>query len=150
MTQLCQLHRRIGQRLEERRQKNLHRQVHTFQQQGAGLLDERGQHYINFSSNDYLGLASEPALINAWQDGLSHYGAGSTASPLVTGFSKPHQELEAALSDWLGFERAILFSSGFSANQAVLFSLLEKNDLLIQDKLNHASLMELVCSPTPR
>ncbi|KXF81762.1 8-amino-7-oxononanoate synthase [Enterovibrio coralii] len=142
MTHTCQLHRRIEQKLEDRRQKNLHRQVNTFQQNSAGLIDRSGQHFINFSSNDYLGLASEPALVNAWQEGLTLYGAGSTASPLVTGFSKPHEELEAALSDWLGFDRAILFSSGFSANQAVLFSLLEKNDLLIQDKLNHASLME--------
>ncbi|MDD1783684.1 8-amino-7-oxononanoate synthase [Enterovibrio sp. ZSDZ35] len=142
MTQTCQLHRRIEQKLEDRRQNNLHRQVYAFAHQHGSLLDEQGQKYINFSSNDYLGLASEPRLVQAWQEGLSRYSAGSTASPLVTGYSKPHAELESALSDWLGFEQAILFSSGFAANQAVLFSLLEKNDVLIQDKLNHASLME--------
>lgn len=98
--------------------------------------------YTNFSSNDYMGLASSNELSKAWQDGIDKYGAGSGASPLVTGFSTAHKQLEEALCNWLGFERAILFSSGFSANQAVLFSLLDKDDLLVQDKLNHASLME--------
>ncbi len=74
--------------------------------------------------------------------GLSLYGTGSGASPLVTGFHSAHHELEVQLADWLGYDRALLFSSGFSANQALLFTLLKKDDVLIQDKLNHASLME--------
>jgi 8-amino-7-oxononanoate synthase len=98
--------------------------------------------YLNFSSNDYLGLASSDELAKAWQEGIQRYGVGSGASPLVTGFSTAHNQLEQALCQWLGFDKAVLFNSGFSANQAVLFTLLEKNDLLIQDKLNHASLME--------
>ncbi|MCE7614290.1 8-amino-7-oxononanoate synthase, partial [Vibrio fluvialis] len=73
---------------------------------------------------------------------LSLYGCGSGASPLVTGFSEAHQILEHTLCEWLGFERAVLFGSGFSANQALLFTLLQKGDFLLQDKLNHASLME--------
>ncbi|PNH77952.1 8-amino-7-oxononanoate synthase [Vibrio diazotrophicus] len=106
--------------------------------------------FINFSSNDYLGLASDKALTSAWQAGLDIYGAGSGASPLVTGFSAAHASLEHSLCEWLGYERAVLFGSGFSANQALLFTLMRKDDLLLQDKLNHASLMEagMLCQAT--
>ncbi len=106
------------------------------------VLEHEGKRYINFSSNDYLGLANDQALVRAWQQGLSVYGSGSGASPMVTGFSAAHSNLEAALTEWLGYDRAILFGSGFSANQALLFTLLEKSDVLIQDRLNHASLIE--------
>lgn len=101
-----------------------------------------GQSLRNFSSNDYLGLAQDPELVRAWQEGLSRFGAGSGASPLVTGFHSPHAHLQAQLSEWLGYEHALLFSSGFSANQALLFALLQEGDHLLQDKLNHASLIE--------
>lgn len=106
--------------------------------------------FINFSSNDYLGLASDKVLTSAWQAGLDIYGAGSGASPLVTGFSAAHASLESSLCEWLGFDRAVLFGSGFSANQALLFTLMHKDDLLLQDKLNHASLMEagMLCQAT--
>ncbi|MCG9596816.1 8-amino-7-oxononanoate synthase [Vibrio sp. Isolate25] len=133
---------RIRQSLISRKHQGLER---SLQMVGAGnsanLLFE-GKPYINFSNNDYLGLAADKELAIAWQRGLDLYGNGSGASPLVTGYSKAHHNLEVSLCDWLGYERAILFSSGFSANQALLFSLLHKDDLLLQDKRNHASLME--------
>ncbi|MEZ8514535.1 8-amino-7-oxononanoate synthase [Vibrio cyclitrophicus] len=133
---------RIKSALAHRREQGLTRQLKVLENSNSPLLNSEGSNFINFSSNDYLGLANDPELVDAWQTGLSQYGAGSAASPLVTGFSPAHLNLEAQLCEWLGFERAILFSSGFSANQALLFSLLEKDDSLLQDKLNHASLME--------
>ncbi|MFL7046869.1 8-amino-7-oxononanoate synthase [Vibrio cyclitrophicus] len=133
---------RIKSALAHRREQGLTRQLKVLENSNSTLLNSEGSNFINFSSNDYLGLANDPELVDAWQTGLSQYGAGSAASPLVTGFSPAHLNLEAQLCEWLGFERAILFSSGFSANQALLFSLLEKDDSLLQDKLNHASLME--------
>ncbi|MCG6218932.1 8-amino-7-oxononanoate synthase [Vibrio furnissii] len=133
---------RIHQALADREQQGLRRSLQVLERSNQTLLAQRGQRYINFSSNDYLGLASDTALAHAWQQGLSLYGCGSGASPLVTGFSAAHQTLERTLCEWLGFERAVLFGSGFSANQALLFTLLQKGDLLLQDKLNHASLME--------
>ncbi|ADT86740.1 8-amino-7-oxononanoate synthase [Vibrio furnissii] len=133
---------RIHQALADRDQQGLRRSLQVLERSNQTLLAQRGQRYINFSSNDYLGLASDTALAHAWQQGLSLYGCGSGASPLVTGFSEAHQTLERTLCEWLGFERAVLFGSGFSANQALLFTLLQKGDLLLQDKLNHASLME--------
>ncbi|WP_394139412.1 8-amino-7-oxononanoate synthase [Vibrio chagasii] len=139
---------RIKEALVHRREQGLTRQLKVLENSNGPLLSSEGSHFINFSSNDYLGLANDPELVEAWQNGLSQYGAGSAASPLVTGFSSAHRNLEAQLCEWLGFERAILFSSGFSANQALLFSLLEKDDVLLQDKLNHASLIEAgVLSP---
>lgn len=133
---------RIQQALTQRSEQGLSRSIHVINDGNLAQLKRGVEEYINFSSNDYLGLASDKSLTNAWQQGLDKYGNGSGASPLVTGFSSAHLQLEETLCDWLGFERAVLFSSGFSANQALLFSLLEKDDLLLQDKLNHASLME--------
>lgn len=133
---------RIANALEARRQKGLTRQVRTIEGGNQAKLFHQKDGYVNFSSNDYLGLANDKELSLAWQKGIELYGNGSGASPLVTGFSPAHQNLETALCEWLGFSRAILFSSGFSANQALIFGLLEKGDLLLQDKLNHASLME--------
>lgn len=133
---------RIAQALSERQQSGLTRQLQRLERKAQGELFQQQRPYLNFSSNDYLGLANDAELVAAWQTGLARFGAGSGASPMVTGFSSVHAELERELCDWLGYERAILFSSGFSANQALLFTLLEQGDLLVQDKLNHASLME--------
>jgi 7-keto-8-aminopelargonate synthetase-like enzyme len=128
--------------LAERESRGLTRALVPIARQNGAQFVHQGHQYLNFSSNDYLELATDPSLIAAWQEGLSRYGCGSGASPLVTGFHQTHQTLEAMLCEWLGYERAILFNSGFSANQAVLFSLLQRGDLLHQDRLNHASLME--------
>lgn len=133
---------RIAQALTKRRDEGLTRKEWLLEEGNGVALTLSGQRYTNFSSNDYLGLATDSELAKAWQEGISKYGCGSTASPMVTGYSRAHANLNAALCDWLGFEHSTLFSSGFSANQALLFSLLEKEDVLIQDKLNHASLME--------
>lgn len=134
--------KRIKARLSERETKGLTRSLLCLEGGNTSSLTNQGCEKLNFSSNDYLGLANDRDLVKAWQDGLDKYGAGSAASPLVTGFSSAHQRLEDALCDWLGYSRAILFGSGFSANQSILFSLLEKGDSLFQDRLNHASLME--------
>lgn len=133
---------RISKQLEKRLDSGLSRNIRTIEAGNTASLSFQSKRHINFSSNDYLGLAADKTLSQAWQRGIDLYGNGSGASPLVTGFSKAHADLEASLCDWLGFERAILFSSGFSANQAVLFSLMKEGDLLVQDKLNHASLIE--------
>ncbi len=133
---------RISSALTQRKQAGLNRSRRVIEQGNQSRLVVDGQAYINFSGNDYLGLAGSKELTQAWQKGLSLYGCGSGASPLVTGYSKPHADLESQLAEWLGFDCALLFNSGFSANQAVLFSLLEKGDTLLQDKFNHASLME--------
>ncbi|WBA10699.1 aminotransferase class I/II-fold pyridoxal phosphate-dependent enzyme [Salinivibrio kushneri] len=123
----------------------------TRQQQG--LWRQSGDNAVaeswrNFAGNDYLGLAQDPRLVKKAQQHLERWGVGATASPVVSGFTAAHQSLCDQLCDWLGYPQAILFNSGFAANQALLFTLLGKDDALFQDKLNHASLIEAgVLSP---
>lgn len=133
---------RIKTALEQRNVQGLTRVIQPVSSGNQTAFSVNGQQFTNFSNNDYLGLAGDPELVGAWKEGLDRFGAGSGASPLVTGFSSAHQNLESQLCEWLGFDRAIIFNSGFSANQALIFSLLDKKDSLIQDKLNHASLIE--------
>ena len=133
---------KIHAALAERKSKGLERSMNVVFTGNQSIIEFQDKRFINFSSNDYLGLANEQSLVQAWQQGLSVYGCGSGSSPMVTGFSTAHSNLEASLTEWFGYERAVLFGSGFSANQALLFTLLDKSDVVIQDRLNHASLIE--------
>lgn len=101
-----------------------------------------GQTYLNFSSNDYLGLSRAPELIAALHRGAQQYGVGSGASPLVTGYSEAHLALETKLCKITGFEAALLFSSGFSANTTLCKTLFDKQDVVLADKLVHASIID--------
>jgi 8-amino-7-oxononanoate synthase len=133
----------LGKALAGREQAALlRRRTVTDGSTGASLVVD-GRDYLNFSANDYLGLADHPAIKAAFKEGIDRHGAGAGASPLVTGYSRAHQELEETLAEWLGVEAVLLFNCGFSANQAVLKALLGKEHLLWQDKLNHASLQEM-------
>lgn len=105
-------------------------------------IAQANQHCVNFASNDYLGLSQSPELIAAWQKGAELYGVGSGGSGHVTGFHQPLDQLEKSLAEWLGYDRAIVYGSGFSANQALIQLLIEKNDRIIADKLIHASLVD--------
>ncbi|CCJ78641.1 8-amino-7-oxononanoate synthase [Cronobacter muytjensii 530] len=108
----------------------------------GGALVHQGIRYRNFSGNDYLGLSQHPALVAAWRQGAEKYGVGSGASGHVSGYSGAHQALENALAQWLGYDRALLFISGFAANQAVVAALMQPQDRLFADRLSHASLLE--------
>ena len=100
------------------------------------------QTYIDFSHNDYLGFASEPRLAKALYDGAIKYGVGSRASPLVSGYSEAHQALEKRLCELTGYQGCMLFCSGYSANSALMKTLFEQNDIVIADKLVHASIID--------
>ncbi|GAB1595067.1 8-amino-7-oxononanoate synthase [Lysobacter claricitrinus] len=100
-----------------------------------------GRELLNFCSNDYLGLSQHPAVIAALRDGCVD-GVGSTASALVCGHHAPHDALEREVADWLQQPAALLFGSGFVANLAVLQALLHSSDTCVQDRLNHASLID--------
>jgi 8-amino-7-oxononanoate synthase len=104
------------------------------------LLD--GKLLVNFSSNDYLGLAGESALAEAAARGASRHGVGSGASALVTGYRGVHARLEEELADFLQRDRVLLCSTGYQANLAVLSSLASRGDTIIQDRLCHASLID--------
>ncbi|MGL4354390.1 MAG: 8-amino-7-oxononanoate synthase [Aeromonas popoffii] len=133
----------LGAALAGREQADLLRRRIATHGSVAGRLQVDGRDYLNFSANDYLGLADHSAIKAAFKAGIDCYGTGSGASPLVTGYSRAHQQLEETLAEWLGVEAVLLFNCGFSANQAVLKALLGKAHRLWQDKLNHASLQEM-------
>ncbi|MBI1823961.1 MAG: 8-amino-7-oxononanoate synthase [Nitrospirae bacterium] len=101
-----------------------------------------GKTYLSFSSNDYLGLSRHPRLIEAGQDALKQYGAGSGASRLLSGSFLPHLTFENEISKFKNTESALLFGSGYLANLALLSALPKEGDLVLADRLNHASLMD--------
>lgn len=107
--------------------------------QGVDIVID-GEEYLSFASNDYLGLADHPSLVRALQQGADRWGAGSGASHLLTGHTLAHQQAEEELAGFVGREAALLFGSGYTANLAVLTSLVGRGDAVFADKLNHASL----------
>jgi len=133
---------RIESALVQQQGKGLFRRRQVHEQHQGRKIQFAGQSYLNFSSNDYLGLSQHPALITAWQQGAAQWGVGSTSSGHIIGYSQEHQQFEQELATWLGFDRALLFISGYSANQAVISALGQKTDLLVADKLCHASMLE--------
>lgn len=101
-----------------------------------------GQSVLSFASNDYLGLANHPELTRACSWALETVGFGGGASHLVCGHQQEHELLERELADFTGREQALVFSSGYMANLAVISTLAKAKDLILQDKLNHASLLD--------
>lgn len=133
---------RIDAALSERREQGRYRQRTVSGQADGRSLQVDGCDYLNFSANDYLGLSHHPAIVRAWQQGAERYGVGAGGSAHLTGYRQPQADLEAQLADWLGYPRALLFISGFAANQATIHALAGKNDRILADKLSHASLLE--------
>jgi 8-amino-7-oxononanoate synthase len=105
-------------------------------------LNIDGKSYLNFCSNDYLGLANHPKVIEALQNGSKQYGVGSGASHLINGHSRAHHQLEEELAEFVNRPRALLFSTGYMANLGVISALLGKGDVIFEDRLNHASLLD--------
>jgi 8-amino-7-oxononanoate synthase len=103
-----------------------------------------GRELISFCSNDYLGLANDPALVDAACAGARRWGVGSGASHLVSGHLTPHELLEEKLAAFTGFDRALLFSTGYMANLGIVVALVGRGDAVFADKLNHASLIDAV------
>ncbi len=101
-----------------------------------------GARKLNFCSNDYLGLANHPAVLQSFQDAAQRWGVGSGAAHLVCGHSAEHDALEQELAYFTGRERALLFSTGYMANLGVVSALMGRGDLIMQDRLNHAPLID--------
>lgn len=131
---------RIHQALVQRNEQHLLRRRVSLDSPQQAEVEIDGQRLINFCSNDYLGLACEGG--NALAKAASKWNLGSGASHLVCGHSSAHHELEQALADYTGYPRVLLFSSGFMANVGTISALAQRGDLIFQDKLNHASLLD--------
>ena len=101
-----------------------------------------GKKVLSFCSNDYLGLANHPDVIKAFKRAADKYGVGSGSAHLVSGHSTEHHALEEELADFMGTERALLFSTGYMANLGVVSALCDRHSEIYEDKLNHASLLD--------
>ena len=97
---------------------------------------------VNLADNDYLGLSRDPVVVAAGVAALQEWGASSSASPLVTGYTEIHQKLEHTLAAWQGYAHGLVMNTGFSANSAVLGGLPKKGDLILADRLVHASMLD--------
>ncbi len=128
----------IAEELAQQQAKSLFRKRYVVEQSNGRTIIINKKAYLNFASNDYLGLSSRLLDYD-----IKFSNAGSTSSALVTGYHKSHQELENYLCDLMGYEACLLFSSGFTANASVLKTLMNSREsILYQDKLNHASLLD--------
>lgn len=134
--------RDLNAALAQRRRNHLYRSRQTLEGPQAVDVSIDGRRYLSFCSNDYLGLASHPEVIEAMCEGARRFGVGSGAAHLISGHSYPHQALEAALAEFVGRPRALLFSTGYMANLGVVSALVGRGDAVFEDRLNHASLLD--------
>ena len=106
------------------------------------LVRVNGNLAVNFSSNNYLGLAANEQIMRVMSEAAGLYGAGSTASRLIAGNNEPHRKLEEQIAVWKGTEKAIVFGSGYQANLGTISALTDHRDLIVSDQLNHASIID--------
>ena len=128
--------------LEQQKRQHQYRRHRILNSTQTPHVTVNGRKMLNFCSNDYLGLAADPRIADSFKQGIERWGSGSGSAHLVSGHSEAHEYLQKALAEFTGRERALLFSSGYMANLAVLTALPERGDTVIQDKLDHASLID--------
>lgn len=133
---------RWAKTLAERHAQALHRSPRVLTLLPGARVRQGGRELINFCSNDYLGLSLHPAVRAAFVAAADRYGVGAGASHLVTGHGPEHEALEQALAAFTGRDRALVFSTGWMANEGVIRALAGRHDLICQDRLNHASLLD--------
>jgi len=132
----------VHQELDALKEKGLYNNIRTISSaQGAWLVVD-GKKVLNFCSNNYLGLANHPALVQAAKDHIDRYGVGPAAVRTIAGTLDLHLELEKRLAQFKGVEAAITFQSGFAANLATIPALVGKEDVIFSDELNHASIID--------
>ena len=132
----------LSSRLQDLREQNLFRELRRLDSPQGPHIEIGGKSLLNFSSNDYLGLANDPALKEAATEAVEKFGAGAGASRLLGGTLAPHQALEEALAEFKGAAAALSFSSGYAAAAGAICALLDSNDVVVVDKLVHACIVD--------
>ncbi|MEW9573342.1 8-amino-7-oxononanoate synthase [Rhodanobacter sp. Si-c] len=133
---------RLAIQTSGREHARLRRRLRTIEHAEGPWLESGGRRLLGFCSNDYLGLAQHPQLIAALKRTADDEGVGSGSAHLICGHRREHAQLEEALAEWTGRERALLFSTGYMANLGTMQALLAREDVCVQDKLNHACLLD--------
>ena len=132
----------LSNELELIKQQSLYRSRRIISSPQGAMIEVDGKQVINFSSNDYLGLANHPDVIKSFKKATDKYGVGSGSAHLICGHSQSHHALELELAEFTGRDRALLFSTGYMANMGVISALLNQGDQVFEDRLNHASLLD--------
>jgi len=132
----------LARQLDRQKALNLYRTRRVLESPAGVTAVIDGRRYLSFCSNDYLGLANHPEVIQAMQQGAAEYGVGSGAAHLVSGHSRAHHALEEELAAFTQRPRALLFSTGYMANLGVVSALAQRSDTVYEDRLNHASLID--------
>jgi 8-amino-7-oxononanoate synthase len=132
----------LNQRLQALREQGLHRELRRVDSAQSPRIKIGGQTFLNFSSNDYLGLANHPALKEAAIQAVEKFGAGAGASRLICGSLSPFHELEEALAVFKGTGAALTFATGYAAALGTITALLGKDDIIVLDKLVHACIVD--------
>lgn len=131
-----------AQELDQIRQAGLEKREREITSPQSGKIDTTGGPALNFCANNYLGLADDPRVIQAAKEGLDRWGYGMASVRFICGTQSQHLELESTLSQFLGMEETILYSSAFDANGGLFEVLMDSQDAIISDELNHASLID--------
>jgi 8-amino-7-oxononanoate synthase len=132
----------LAGQLHSIREQGLYRELRTFESPQAARLQLDGATFLNFSSNDYLGLANAPEIKSAAIEAIQRYGAGAGASRLISGSLVPHRRLEEAIPEFKDVEAALSFSTGYAAAMGAIGALAGKQDVIVLDKLAHACLID--------
>src|SRR5438045_3761662 len=132
----------LQQQLDAIRDAGLYRELRCVDSAQSPHIEVGSKRLLNFSSNDYLGLANHPALKEAACKAVEQFGAGSGASRMICGSLAPHHQLEESVAHFKGTEAAVSFSSGYAAALGTIGALLEKADVIVIDKLVHASIVD--------
>jgi len=132
----------IAQELEALKRQGLYRKLRRVEGEQGPTLMLDGREVLNFSSNNYLGLANHPALKKAAKEAIDRYGCGAVASRLISGNMTLHEELEEKIAKLKGTEAALVFNSGFQANVGIIPALAGEGDVIFSDELNHASIID--------
>ncbi len=144
------LYEDLNRELESLRDQNLLRSRHDIEHVKKQKISIKGKWYINFSSNDYLGLSQDASVKKTMVEGIKRFGCGAGASHLISGHIKKQTELEKKIARLIGMDQGLLFSSGYMANLAFFTTMIAKSDAVFIDKLNHASLNQGVLASGAR
>ena len=132
----------LAEEINKRKEEGLYRSRRIIETAQGPVVTIRGEPYLNFGSNDYLGLANHPLLKETMIEAINEYGIGAGSSQLLIGHSSAHAELEKKLANFLDRDAALVFSSGYQANLAIASTLITSDTIILQDKLCHASLID--------